>query len=223
MKQHTTPGTVNHCLRSAAFALLIAKKMPQFVERAERLDTELVIVSSILHDLGWATTKSLLSKDKRFEVDGANLARDFIARSSEKKDNWDMESRRMQITWDAIALHTFGSIAPYKEPEVALVHYGIHGDLLGPNLLGGGVISMEEFKEISHAFPRVGFANEFKETLCGLCRDKPETTLDNNLVNFGLKFGYDGKGTGKEEFRKLVGENHHAEALTAIMESIDNV
>jgi hypothetical protein len=37
------------------------------------------------------------SKDKRFEVDGANVAREFLKREGET------DERKLQLAWDAIA------------------------------------------------------------------------------------------------------------------------
>lgn len=135
--------------------------------------------------MGWDTTKSLISKDKRFEVDVANIARDFIIAHFQTEGGWDERGRRLQMVWDAIALHTMTSIAAYKEPEVALVHFGIMADFFGPNF-PGGAISVEEYKEVVAAFPRVGFTDALVQAFCGLCRDKPEATFNNDIKDFDL-------------------------------------
>lgn len=193
-KEHTSPSIVNHCLRAAAFALLLAPRL-EILKNAEP-DLELVVYSCIMHDLGLATTKELRSTNKRFEVDGANLARQFLLESDSKK--WD--KRRLQLSWDAIALHTTASIAHHKEAEVALVQFGISADFVGPNLPPKGIISLDEYEEIVTTFPRIGFKDNIAEILCGLCRDKPQTTFDNIAGEYGRNFGYDGKGGGKEEY-----------------------
>lgn len=232
-KQYSTPGVLNHVLRSAAFCLLLQKKMPEFAKLGDALDVELVVVSCLLHDLAWTKTKELVTNTRRFEVDSANLARVFIDAIPDKDVNWSKNGRRMQIIWDAIALHTMETLAPWKEPEVALVHYGIHGDLLGPSLhlLGlpddlpnlEGVMTDEEFKEISSVFPRMHFAEEFREIFCGLCRDRQRYTIDSGVMDYGIEWGYDGKGTGKEEFRRVVEDTQRAKNLYAVMSSIDQL
>ncbi|KEF56866.1 uncharacterized protein A1O9_07056 [Exophiala aquamarina CBS 119918] len=200
VKEHTSLSTLNHCLRSTSFALIILRKFPPLVAAAPHLDTELVVLSIIMHDLGWATTKEILSTDKRFEVDGANLARKLI-QSCTTEMTWD--KHRLQLIWDAIALHTTPSIAHNKEPEVFLAQLGIMGDFFGPNIpLPGGVISIDEYKEVVTAFPRAGFKEEMVGIMCGLCRDKKETTFDNFVSQFGVVEGLDGKGTGREEYQK---------------------
>jgi len=200
VKEHTSLSTLNHCLRSTAFALIILRKFQPLAAAASQLDTELVVLSIMMHDLGWATTKSLLSTDKRFEVDGANLARKLV-QSSTTEETWD--KHRVQLMWDAIALHTTPSLAHHKEPEVFLAQLGIMGDFFGPNIeLPGGVISIDEYKEVVTAFPRAGFKEELIGIMCGLCRDKRETTFDNFVSQFGVVGGYDGQGTGKEEYQR---------------------
>lgn len=70
-----------------------------------------------------------MSQDKRFEVDGANTARDFVRA---KNAEWD--NHREQLLWDSIALHTTPDIAMFKETEVALVSGGTFVELVGPEI-----------------------------------------------------------------------------------------
>ncbi|OCT49900.1 metal dependent phosphohydrolase [Cladophialophora carrionii] len=208
VKENCSECTLNHCVRSAAFALILQKKFPPFANTPD-LDTEAVVLSTLLHDMGWATTKALLSKDKRFEVDGANIAREFVTRQDGK---WDRH--RLQLMWDGIALHTTPSIAQHKEPEVCATQLGIMADFLGPNLpLPGSPITIDEYKEIITAFPRLGFKEELRGIMCGLCRDKPETTYDNFVGDFGKIYGLDGKGGGREEFTKACEEKNTVRLL----------
>ncbi|KAJ9645403.1 hypothetical protein H2204_000982 [Knufia peltigerae] len=216
-KAHTNQSTVNHCLRSAAFSLLLMRKLPPFT--AGDVDVEAVVLSSILHDMGWATTKSLLSTDKRFEVDGANIAREFL-KSSTRNNDEEWGKHRLQLIWDAIALHTTPSIAHNKEPEVFAAQLGIFADFSGPNIpIPGNPISVAEYKEVVTAFPRLGFGDQVVEIMCGLCRDKSETTFDNFVSDFGKSFGLDGKGTGKEEYTKLCEEHNFSKMLLGGLEA----
>lgn len=82
----------NHVIRSWLFGQAIASNIPNFQDK----DNELHAVAAILHDLGWDQTGELISKDKRFEIDGANAARDFILREGDSKD-WD--KHRLQLAW----------------------------------------------------------------------------------------------------------------------------
>ncbi|KAB8256639.1 hypothetical protein BDV32DRAFT_128652 [Aspergillus pseudonomiae] len=159
---------------------------------------ESVLLGCILHEAGWTQTPGLYSKDKRFEVDGANAARHFLQNHAEAP-RWD--KHRIQLVWDSIALHTTQSIAIHKQSEVHLMNLGSFTDFVGP-LLPGDYITVNEYKAIVKAFPRGDFMERGKKVMCGFCRDKPETTYDNLVGDFGLLFGYDGKGEGKEEYAK---------------------
>ncbi|KAK5049006.1 hypothetical protein LTR84_005428 [Exophiala bonariae] len=195
-KKITSPTTVNHCIRSAYFAILLSQKLAR--KDAEPLDAELIVYSVIMHDLGWAVDKSLLSKDKRFEVDSANMARTYL-QSTKESGVWD--KHRVQLAWDAIALHATPSFSQHKEPEVMLASMGILADFQG-HFIANQLITVDEFKAIVGAFPRLGFKDQFIGIMCGLCAYKPETTYDNFVGEWGCEFGLDGKGTGKEEYAK---------------------
>jgi len=132
-KDHTTEAVYNHSVRSAYWALILAKKLdfpPLLLKTAAQagnnknnkngkkenvtvqadggtreLDPEVVVLACILHDMGWATNKELLSTYKRFEVDGADLARGFLERyvkdGGQGAEDWGLE--RVQRVWYAIA------------------------------------------------------------------------------------------------------------------------
>jgi len=222
-KNHTSVNTVNHCVRSAYWALIIAKKHAAFASKP--LNMEVVMFSTILHDMGWATTKSLLSEDRRFEVDGADIARAYLEKHAPRggptgngKGEWD--KHKIQLVWDAIALHTTPSIATYKEPEVYLTQFGILADFFGPNL-PGGLITVEEYKAVAALFPRVGFKDELVQIMCGLCRDKASTTFDNFVGEFGLQYGLDGNGTDKEKYKQEWDENRTLPKMQASMGALE--
>ncbi|KAI1411647.1 hypothetical protein F5Y13DRAFT_53290 [Hypoxylon sp. FL1857] len=215
-KEHTSEATYNHCVRAAYWALILAKKLPNFANSPAPLNLETVVLANILHDMGWATTKELVSKDKRFEVDGANLANAFVKKyvkdGGEGAEIWKNDEHRAQIIWDAIALHTTDSLAlNHPAPEVALAHMGIMVDFAGPQFPpgNGATISEAEYREVVKHFPFAGFGTEgLKQIMCGLCREKPQTTYDNFVARFGLAFGLDGKGGGKEEFKATMEEKN---------------
>ncbi|KIM94039.1 hypothetical protein OIDMADRAFT_136469 [Oidiodendron maius Zn] len=173
----------NHIHRSWVFGALIASKLPNFAA----VDLEVHAVSAILHDLAWDYKSTFSTPDKRFEVDGANAAREFLGREA---PDWD--SRKRQLVWDAIALHTTSSIAKHKEPEVALCHFGIFADFIGP-AFPGGIISKAAFSAVIEELPRLDFKEGVKQILCNLCKHKPETTYDSFAREFGIRFvdGYE--------------------------------
>jgi hypothetical protein len=182
-RAHNDDMAFNHVYRSWLFGALIASKLPDFVD----VDLEVHAVSTILHDLAWDYKSVFSSPDKRFEVDCANAARQFLDREAPQ---WD--SRKRQLVWDGIALHTTGSIARYKEHEVALCHFGISADFIGP-AFPGGLITKAEFNAVVQELPRLDFEEGVKQILCNLCIHKPETTYDSFPRDFGIRFvkGYE--------------------------------
>lgn len=201
IKENLSEAAANHCFRCAAFAAIFARNIPTNVET--------VVVAVLLHDMGFAKP----SKDKRFEVDGANIAREFL------KSHWD--DRRIQLVWDSIALHTTPSIALHKESEVAVTDLGIMADLFGPHL-PGNPITQEQYQEIAKAFPRLNFKTEMRDTFCTFCRDKPETTIDNVVGEYGKVYGFDGKGGEKDKFMKICEENDIVKRLEGGMGFLEN-
>lgn len=153
------------------------------------------------------STLARLSADKRFEVDGANIAIDFVKSSSSGPEQWD--AFRVERLWTAINLHTTPSIARHAAPEVALTHMGIEADFAGPFRSPGTgndelhPIKVEQYQAVSKLFPRGSFDREgVKSITCGLCQRKPNTTYDNFVSGFGREFGYNGKGMCQEEYNQ---------------------
>ena len=194
-REHLDDMSYNHIMRSFLFGFAAAEKIPPMASR----DTELHAVAAILHDLAWASRgprmEEFISKDKRFEVDGAEGARNFV--KSEVGDGWD--KHRLQLLWDAIALHTTPSIGQFKEPEVAATGLGIVLDFLGPagapGMVPAVLVTQEEWDAVRKEFSRTGFNEGVTKIMCGLCRSKPQTTFDNFVGEFGdMVEGYPDNG-----------------------------
>lgn len=122
VQKHTTPTIANHVIRSTLFALIIASKISTI---AQSYDPETVALATLLHDLGWSTTSELVSSDERFEVDGANAACNFlkteIASNLGLANRWD--KHRLQLVWDAIALHTTASTRVLRDGTHRVLKY----------------------------------------------------------------------------------------------------
>lgn len=159
--EHGTSFIYNHSMRVFLFSSLNGKR------RNLKYDAELLYISSVFHDLG--LTPHYSSPDKRFEVDGANAARDFL-----KSHNVPKEA--LQLVWDTIALHTTIGIAEYKEPEVALMYSGVGLDVMGE---GYENLSKENREEIISIFPRDDFKNRIIPTFFGGFEHKTDTTFGN--------------------------------------------
>jgi HD superfamily phosphodiesterase len=133
--------------------------------RGLRFDRELLYVGAMFHDIG--LVEGHRSKHDRFEVDGANAARDFLRAQGVTGD-------ALRIVWDAIALHTTPGIPEHKEPEVALVTAGVEYDVLG---FGFDEISGEEREAVLTAYPRIDFKESIIQAFADGFSDKPETTF----------------------------------------------
>lgn len=239
-QKHCPEEVNNHVARTAYWALILTKKLPEFstsrAAAARPVNIEDVVLICLLHDLGLATWifessdgqdassnpfPGLLSLDKRFEVDCANIARAFVETETHKTE-WD--DARLDHLWTAIALHASPSFARHAPaPEIALAHLAIEADFFGPYWSptctqpppppSGGeekpqheeepIITVEEYRAVTALFPRGDFARDgVQRKLCALCRRKPDTTYDNFVGLFGKEFGCDRQGAGKEEFTR---------------------
>jgi HD domain len=175
------PVLYNHSVRCWLFGCIIARQIPAFAD----LDLEAHAIAVLFHDIGLSPSPSISTPDKRFEVDGANAAREFIKTSPFAAD-WD--KHRLQLVWDTIALHSTVSIAKHKEIEVQAAVSGIFTDLTGPVGEFGGLVGKERWEEVVKEFPRLDMKNVAREVLCGVCKTKPETTYDNFLRDYGEKY-----------------------------------
>ena len=91
LREHGTPLLYAHSLRVFLFGSLRGR------HRGLQVDPELLYVGAVFHDFG--LTPSYRSRDHRFEVDGANAARDFL-----RANGIDDESAG--VVCSAIASHT---------------------------------------------------------------------------------------------------------------------
>src|SRR5580700_10734754 len=85
------PLLFNHSSRVYYWGALAGKR------RGLSFDRELLYAGAMFHDMGLNPTHS--SAHERFEVDGANVARDFLRAHRIDQDDID-------TVWTAIALHT---------------------------------------------------------------------------------------------------------------------
>ncbi|KAF1970746.1 hypothetical protein BU23DRAFT_472833 [Bimuria novae-zelandiae CBS 107.79] len=174
----------NHVMRSWLNGQAIINKLPE-VNRS-RIDQEAFSVAAILHDLGWSNQSEYISTDKRFEIDGAFAAQNFI----QKHGGPAWTPQRLQLVWDAIALHTTSSIARYKEAEVAITSGGVLTELFGPATsknFFGDLITVDEaqWARIVEEFPNRGLKGYFNDVMAHLCLTKPDTTWDNFVSDYG--------------------------------------
>jgi hypothetical protein len=157
-----SPLLFHHSSRVYYFGALAGK------HRDLSFDPELLYTGAMFHDMGLTAKHS--SSNERFEVDGANAARDFLRRHGIAQSDID-------TVWTAIALHTTPGIPQHMHPVVALVTAGVEMDVLG---LTYPEYSDAEREAVVHAHPR---SEHFKEDIIQAfyngIQHKPETTFGN--------------------------------------------
>ena len=133
-----------------------------------RFDRELLYAGAMFHDMGLTPRHS--SQTERFEVDGANAARDFLKAHGIAPSDID-------VVWTAIALHTTPGIPVHMHPIIALVTAGVEMDVLG--------IAYDEFPEAQRkavvaAYPRTPrFKEDIIQAFYDGIKHKPDTTFGN--------------------------------------------
>ena len=152
----------NHSSRVYQFGVLAGK------QRGLSFDRELLYAGAMFHDVGLVPAYS--SASDRFEVDGANAARNFLRARKISEEDIDQ-------VWTAIALHTTPEIPKYMHPVVALVTAGVEMDVLG---IGYESFADEDREAIVRSYPRTP---QFKEDILQAFYDgiqhKPATTFGN--------------------------------------------
>ena len=155
-----SPLLFHHSTRVYLFGALTGQR------RALKFDPELLYIGAMFHDIG--LTEAHRHSHERFEVDGANAARDFMRRHG-------LPEASIELVWDAIALHTTPGIPQHKKPEVALVTAGVEMDVLG--------IAYQEFTDLERAqvvsaHPRGGqFKENIIQAFCDGMKHRPDSTF----------------------------------------------
>jgi HD superfamily phosphodiesterase len=162
VRDTATPLLFHHSSRVYYFGALAGK------HRGLKFDPELLYAGAMFHDMGLTHQRS--SANERFEVDGANTARDFLRGHGISQPDID-------TVWTAIALHTTPGIPQHMHPVIALVTAGVEMDVLG--------LTYPEYSEVEReavvkAYPRT---EHFKEDIIQAFYDgikhKPDTTFGN--------------------------------------------
>jgi HD superfamily phosphodiesterase len=157
-----SPLLFHHSSRVYYFGALAGKN------RGLKFDSELLYVGAMFHDMGLTHRHS--SRTERFEVDGANAARDFL------RSHWIAQSD-IDTVWTAIALHTTPGIPQHMNPVIALVTAGVEMDVLG---LAYAEYSDAEREAVVQAHPRTAhFKEDIIQAFYDGIKHKPETTFGN--------------------------------------------
>jgi len=166
LRAYSTDLLINHSIRVYLFAA------EQGRQQKLRFDPELLYVASAFHDFG--LIKKFSSENERFEVDGANAARQFLTANR-------VPEEQVQLACEAIALHTTPGVTPYMRPEVALLNSGVGLDVLGTGL---DQFPSDLRDEIVVRYPRKNFKKDFLQAYFAGFAHKPDSTF--GTVNAGI-------------------------------------
>ncbi|HEX6402889.1 MAG TPA: HD domain-containing protein [Pseudonocardiaceae bacterium] len=174
VRDAATPLLYHHSRRVFLFGSLQGKRLGLIA------DPELLYVGAMFHDLG--LTEKYRTTDQRFEIDGADEARRFLAAHGLPED-------RARLAWLGIALHTTPE-TPYRlEPEVALVSAGVETDVLG---IGYENLERTLIDAVVSAHPRPDFKRQILQAFFEGMKDRPDTTFgtmnDDVLAHFAPGF-----------------------------------
>lgn len=152
----------NHSRRVFLWGALTAER------RGLKYDSELLYIGAMFHDMG--LTESYSSPNLRFEVDGANAARDFMK-------GHGISDRDIEDVWTAIALHTTPGIPEHMRPTIALVTAGVEMDVLG---IAYDDFTQEQRDHVCEHHPReVNFKENIIDHFAQGIIKKPLTTFGN--------------------------------------------
>ena len=166
LREYSSDLLFNHSVRVYLFAA------EQGRQQKLRFDAELLYVAAAFHDLG--LSKKFSSQNERFEVDGANAARQFLSAHN-------LPQEQVQTVWESIALHTTPGIPQYMRPEVALLYSGVGLDVLGK---GFDKFPSDLREQIVAKYPRKHFKEDFIQVYFAGFAHKPGTTY--GTVNAGI-------------------------------------
>jgi hypothetical protein len=164
----------NHSRRVFLFGTLQGRR------RGLQPDPELLYAGAMFHDIG--LTEGYRTSTLRFEVDGANAARDFLLERG-------VDESAARKVWLSIALHTTPGVPEFLDPEIALVTAGVETDVLG---IGRSDLSSDEIEAVTAAHPRPDFKNRILRAFNDGMKHRPDSTFgtmnDDVLQHFDDSF-----------------------------------
>jgi HD superfamily phosphodiesterase len=128
-------------------------------------DSELLYAGAMFHDIG--LTEGYRTSMLRFEVDGANAARDFLLAHG-------VDEASARKVWLSIALHTTPGVPEFLDPEIALVTAGVETDVLG---IGRNELAADAIGAVTTAHPRPDFKNRILRAFNDGMKHRPDSTF----------------------------------------------
>ncbi|OBJ54866.1 HD domain-containing protein [Mycobacterium sp. 1423905.2] len=148
----------HHSRRAYLFGALHARRM------GLQPDLELLYVAAMFHDLG--LTARYGTSAERFEIDGADAARDFLVERG-------VDEAKAHKVWLGIALHTTPGVPARLAPEISMLVAGVATDVVG---VGREDLSPNAVDAVTAAHPRPDFKNRILVAFHEGMKHRPETT-----------------------------------------------
>ncbi|MDT0344824.1 HD domain-containing protein [Streptomyces litchfieldiae] len=169
-QSHESEPVANHSVRSYLFAVLLAEH--QGLRAGADFDADLLFHACVLHDLG---TSPSAPGQERFEVEGADMAADFLTAQG-------YGTRDVDLVWEAIALHTSPGIAERRGPLARLTRGGIAGDFG----IGVDFVTDAQAEAVHLRHPRLNMASALVDDIVTHAarspRNAPRFTIAGELV-----------------------------------------
>src|ERR1700676_4554167 len=146
----------DHSRRVFLFGVLQGRR------RGLQPDRELLYAGAMFHDIG--LTETYRTSMLRFELDGANAARDFLL------DHGVGEADARKV-WLSIALHTTPNVPEFLDPEIALVTAGVG--------IERGALAPEALEAVTAAHPRPDFKRRILRAFNDGNKHRPHSTFGN--------------------------------------------
>lgn len=152
-------------------------------------DLELLYAGAMFHDLG--LTEPYRASQLRFEIDGADAARDFLVERG-------IAATDAGVVWLGIALHTTPGVPEFMAPEVALVTAGVETDVLG---IERDLLDPADIASVVEAHPRPNFKEKILQRFADGNLHRPRSTFGN--VNADVLEHYD-PSFEREDFVEII-------------------
>jgi HD domain len=158
VRANESAAIANHSIRAFLFAALVAEH-----RGVTDFDPSLLFFSCVLHDIGLSEVGN---GTQRFEVDGADVAVEFLAEQGFSAVDRD-------TVWEAIALHTSSGIAERRGPVTELTRCGIGADFGR----GTDFVSDEQAALIHAAYPRLAMERSLVDEIVAQAQGRPEKAV----------------------------------------------
>jgi HD domain len=159
-------------------------------------DMELLYAGAMFHDIG--LTARYRASMLRFEIDGANAARDFLLEHGVNEND-------VRKVWLSIALHTTPNIPEFLDPEIALVTAGVDTDVLG---IDRDALSSQALDAVTAAHPRPDFKKRILQAFADGMKHRPRSTF--GTVNADVLQQFDASFV-RDDFVEVIRDNQWSE------------